>query len=115
MRGEVEDPFGAGRVKARSMSSPVRNVALDPTHVAEPVEAPRVGRRLQDREHLVAISDKTMHEVRADESGGAGHETADDSPSSVAGSSVAVPRSARATGRLTMSATIYGGRRFTSS
>ena len=115
MCGEVEDPFRSGPCEGALHVPAVRDIALDPAHVAEPVETPRVGGRLQDREHLVAISDKTMHEVRAHESGGAGHKTADCSPSSVAGGSATVSRSVRATGRLTMPATIYGGRRFTSS
>ena len=114
MRGEVEDPLGAGTCEGTLHVVAVCNVSLDTVDVAKPVEAPRVGGRLQDHEHLMAISDKTMHEVRAHESGGAGHKTADESSSSVAGRSP-VTRSGRATGRLTISATIYGGRRFTSS
>jgi len=85
VRGKVEDPLRASNGECTLHVVATGDVTLDAVHVLEAVEAPRVRGRLQDRENLVPIDNKAMHQIRADEPGGAGHETADDSPSSLTG------------------------------
>jgi hypothetical protein len=63
----------------------------------------------------VTVLDQAVDQVGADETGGAGYKTADDSLSLAAACSINSCVPFGEDGRLRISATMYGGRRFTSS
>ena len=116
----MKDPFRTRAGECALDVAAIRDVSLKPAQIRQTVEAASIGQRLENRGDIVTVVDQTTDQVRADKSRGAGYETADDFVSRVAaGAGSGCTGTSHpllvGKGRLRMSATMYGGRRLTSS
>lgn len=115
VRREVKDPLRPSRCEGTLHVFAIGNVALDATQVREIVEPSGVRQRLEDRKDVVTVLDQAVDQVGADKSGSAGYKTADGVLSLASAASVSSCAPFGEAGRLRISATMYGGLRFTSS